>query len=79
MQYLHNLSSYVWRNNRFNRFEEVGHVKRFQCHFRIVDLARDALYVLATPTISDWSKNFKNFVTFITGDKISWSFDTQLG
>ena len=34
----------------FNRFEEEGHVERFQCHFRLVDLARDALYVMATPT-----------------------------
>ena len=37
----------------FNRFEEEEHVERFQCHFRLVNLARDALYALATPTIHD--------------------------
>ena len=37
----------------FNRFEEEGHVECFQCHFRLVDLARDALYALGTPTIQD--------------------------
>ena len=37
----------------FSRFEEKGHVERFQCHFRLVNLARDALYALATPTIHD--------------------------
>ena len=36
----------------FNRFEE-GYIERFQCHFRLVDLARYALYALATPTIHD--------------------------
>ena len=35
----------------FNRFEEKGYVERFQCHFRFVDILRDALYVLATPAI----------------------------
>ena len=28
----------------FNRCEEERHVKRFQCHFRLVGAARDALY-----------------------------------
>ena len=37
----------------FNWFEEEGHVERFQCHFRLVDLARNALYALATSTIYD--------------------------
>ena len=37
----------------FNRFEKEGHVERFQCHFRLVDFARDALYALATPIIHD--------------------------
>ena len=37
----------------FDRFEEERHVKRFQCHFRLVDLPTDALYALATPTIHD--------------------------
>ena len=35
----------------FNRFGEEGYVERFQCQFRLVDLARGALYALATPTI----------------------------
>ena len=37
----------------FNRSEEEGHVQRFQCHFRLVDLACDALFALARPTIHD--------------------------
>ena len=37
----------------FNRFKEEEHVERFQCHFRLVNLARDPLYALATPTIHD--------------------------
>ena len=36
----------------FNRLEE-GPVERFQCHFGLVDLACDALYAFATPTIRD--------------------------
>ena len=32
----------------FNRFEEEGFVERFQCHFRLVDIPRDAFYALAT-------------------------------
>ena len=35
----------------FNRFEEEGYVERFQCHFRLANLARDALHALATSTI----------------------------
>ena len=35
----------------FNRVEEEGYVERFQCHFRLVDYLRDALYALATPAI----------------------------
>ena len=35
----------------FNRFEEKGYVERFQCHFRLVNIPRDALYALATPAI----------------------------
>ena len=31
----------------FNRFEEEGFVERFQCHFRLVDIPRDAFYALA--------------------------------
>ena len=33
----------------FNRFAQKGYVERFQCHFRLVDIPRDVLYVLATP------------------------------
>ena len=33
----------------FNRFEEEGFVERFQCHFRLVDIPRDAFYALAMP------------------------------
>ena len=36
----------------FNRFEEEGHAERFQCHFRLVDLARDGLYAVGMPTIT---------------------------
>ena len=35
----------------FNWCDEERHVERFQCHFRLVSLARDALYALATPSI----------------------------
>ena len=35
----------------YKKFEAEGHVECFQCHFRLVDLARDALYALGTPTI----------------------------
>lgn len=37
----------------FNQFKVKGHVERFQCHFKVVDLARDALYALGRPTIQD--------------------------
>ena len=37
--------------HEFNRFEDEAFVERFQCHFRLADLARDALYALVTPTI----------------------------
>ena len=37
----------------FNRFEEEGYAERFQCHFRLFDLPRDALYALATPAIQE--------------------------
>ena len=35
----------------FNRFEEKGYVECFQCHFRFVDIPRDAFYALAIPAI----------------------------
>ena len=41
------------RIHAFNRFEEEGYVECFQCYFRLVDLARDAMYALATSTIHD--------------------------
>ena len=37
----------------FNRFEEEGFVERFQCHFRFVDIPRDAFYALATPATQE--------------------------
>ena len=37
----------------FNRFEDKGYVERFQCHFGLVDIQRDALYALATPAIQE--------------------------
>ena len=42
----------------FNRFEDEGHIQRFRCHFRLDDLARDAVYALGTPTIHDLPKEF---------------------
>ena len=37
----------------FNIFEEKGCVERFQCHFRLFDIPRVALYALATPLIQE--------------------------
>ena len=37
----------------FNRSEEEGFVERFQCHFRIPDIPRDAFYGLATPVTKE--------------------------
>ena len=37
----------------FNRFEKEGNVQRLQCHFRLVDLVRDALYAVDSPTIHE--------------------------
>ena len=37
----------------FNRFEEKGHVERFQCHFKLLDLTRDDLYDLGVPALED--------------------------
>ena len=36
-----------------NRLEEEGFVERFQCHFRLVHILRDALYALATSAIHE--------------------------
>ena len=37
----------------FNRFEEEGHVQRYRCHFKLVDLTRDDLYALGIPAIDE--------------------------
>ena len=37
----------------FNRFEEEGHVERYRCHFKLVDLTRDDLYALGIPAIEE--------------------------
>ena len=37
----------------FNKLEEEGFLERFQCHFRLVEIPRDAFYALATPAIFD--------------------------
>ena len=39
----------------FNGFEEKGYVERFQCHFRLADIPRDALYALTTPIIQEYN------------------------
>ena len=39
--------------HRKKELEEKGYVERFQCHFRLVDIPRDALYALATPAIQE--------------------------
>ena len=39
--------------HEFNRFEEKGYVERFQYHFRLADILRDALYALAVPAIQE--------------------------
>jgi len=37
----------------FNRFEEEGHVERFGCHFKLVDLTREDLYEMGVPAITE--------------------------
>ena len=37
----------------FNRFEEEGHVERYRCHFKLVDLTREDLYDLGVPAIQE--------------------------
>ena len=37
----------------FNRFEEEGHVERYKCHFRLVDLTREDLYDMGVPAIHE--------------------------
>ena len=37
----------------FNRLEEEGHVERYKCHFKLVDLSREDLYDLGVPAIQE--------------------------
>ena len=37
----------------FNRFEEEGHVERYGCHFRLIDLTREDLYAIGVPAIKE--------------------------
>ena len=37
----------------FKRFEEEGFAERFQCHFRLVDIPRDAFHALAMPATQE--------------------------
>ena len=35
----------------FNRLEEEGHVERYGCHFKLIDLTREDLYDMGVPAI----------------------------
>ena len=37
----------------FNRLEEEGHVERYKCHFKLVDLYREDLYDMGVPAIEE--------------------------
>ena len=37
----------------FNRLEEEGHVERYKCHFKLIDLTRDDLYDMGVPAIEE--------------------------
>ena len=37
----------------FNRLEEEGHVERYKCHFKLIDLTREDLYDLGVPAIEE--------------------------
>ena len=37
----------------FNRLEEEGHVERYGCHFKLIDLTREDLYDLGVPAIEE--------------------------
>ena len=37
----------------FNRLEEEGHVERYKCHFKLVDLSREDLYNMGVPAIEE--------------------------
>ena len=38
--------------NTFNRLEDEGHVERYGCHFKLIDLMREDLYNLAVPAFN---------------------------
>ena len=35
----------------FNRLEEEGHVERYGCHFKLIDLTREDLYDMGVPAL----------------------------
>ena len=37
----------------FNRLEEEGHVERYGCHFKLIDLTREDLYDMGVPPIEE--------------------------
>ena len=37
----------------FNRLEEEGHLERYKCHFKLIDLTREDLYVMGVPAIEE--------------------------
>lgn len=39
--------------HEFNRFEEEGHVKRYRCHFSLIDLTCEDLYIMGVPALED--------------------------
>ena len=39
--------------HEFNRLEEEGHVERYGCHFKLLDLTREDLYDLGVPAIQE--------------------------
>ena len=37
----------------FNRLEEEGHLERYKCHFKLVDLTREDLYDMGVPALEE--------------------------
>lgn len=37
----------------FNRFEEEGHIERYHCHFKLIDLTREDLYGMGIPALQE--------------------------
>ena len=37
----------------FNRPEEEGHVERYGCHFKLIDLTREDLYDMGVPPVEE--------------------------